>query len=441
MNKSLTAIALLLALSACDTSLPAWLGGDEPQEAVLPGERISVLEYRNRLSPDLDLKEATIDLLPAEQNSDWTSETSAQKSGYENLSVQGMRQIESASIGEGMEWETVLLTQPVIADGVLYAMDAAGHITAHNAMNLSQIKWHSDAPVLEDEPEIGGGGLAYMNGVLYVTTGYGVMMAIVAEDGSLLWRQETDVPIRSAPIAEEGRVFALTIDNQLLAHDARTGKPLWSHRGIKESALYLGSVSPTIENGIVVAAYTSGELYALRADDGTPLWSDTLIVPRRTSASSIMTGIDATPIVKNGVVYGISNSGLMVANLLSNGRGLWDKEIAGYHTPWVSGEYIFTITADHELTAIRRRDGMVKWVTSLRQEEDGRDITPRLSGPAMVNDHILVLTDAGEMLLFDPKDGVLKQRLEIPEDVRVGPVIANGRLYLLSSDATLYAYQ
>lgn len=434
------ALLSLFLLAACE-SLPTWMGGDPVKEEKLKGTRIDVLDYQSELIADAQLADEKVTLLPPEVNGQWASETDVQHQGLENLAVSGFSEAQSASVGEGNGWETLLITAPVIADGMVFAMDALGYITAHNANDIDRVLWQSAQPVLEEEEPIGGGGLSYANGVLYVTTGTGSMMALVAKDGSLLWRQDVSVPIRSAPAVAEGQVYATTIDNQLLAHDARTGKPVWSHRGIRENALFLGTVSPAVENGIVIAAYTSGELYALRAEDGSPLWSDTLITSRRTTADSSLTGIDATPLIRRGVVYAISNSGLMVANLLSNGKGIWDKQVAGSQTPWIGGDYVFTLTSDSRLMAVHRKHGGVKWVRPFRIMENGRNVTPHLTGPIMVNDRLVLISAAGEMLMISPQDGKVLQRMDIPDDVKVPVVVANKSLYMLTNDAALYRYQ
>ncbi len=433
-------LAALSLLSACNAAeefnLPDWMGRPD-QEVKLPGNRIAVLEYRRKLEPDSDLAAAQIELLPAETNADWRFDGAVQLAGYENLAVSDFTVAERVTVGEGEEWETVLATQPVIADGRLFAMDAHGHISAHEVQAPDTVLWQSQAATTPEEEDVTGGGLAYGDGRLYVTTGRGVLLALAASDGALLWKQQMDVPIRAAPVLEKERVFAVTIDNQLLAHDAATGTPLWSHRGIKEQALYLGTVSPSVANGIVMAAYTSGELYALRAEDGSPLWSDTLIVNRRTSATAALTGIDATPVIKGNVVYGLSNSGLMVANLLSNGRGLWDLEISGHLTPWVASDYLFVITSDRQLLAVHRRDGRIKWATDLRaQEED--DTPPGLTGPMVINGQVVVATHDGELMLFSVQDGSLQQVVEIPDALATDPVVASGAMYLLTRDATLH---
>ncbi|MCI5049344.1 MAG: PQQ-like beta-propeller repeat protein [Rickettsiales bacterium] len=438
-NRTVLVLLTTLLLGACD--VPDWMGNEEAKEKKLPGERISVLDFESGLEADESLEDEKILISDPERNPDFKFDVAVQLAGYENLAITGIENRQEESAGDGAPFKTILVSPPIVADGKVFAIDAQGYVSAHNAADIDEIYWISNVPVTFEERDIGGGGLAYDKGVVYVTTGYGATIALVAADGSLLWRRDVDAPVRAAPLVADGKVFTISIDNQLFAYNARTGSTLWNHRGIRESAVYLGSVSPSFENGIVVAAYTTGEIYALRAEDGSPIWSDALVVSKRTSAASTLTGIDATPVLNGGLVYGLSNSGLLSANLLSNGHNVWEHEIAGYSTPWAAGGYVFVLTNDERLMAIRGKDGAIKWITRIQDPEEDEPVKQRLQGPIMINSRLVVVSDLGRMFLFDPQTGKPDRVLDIPEDVHMAPIVADGKMYLLSADATLYRYQ
>jgi len=431
------ALGLLLALAACD--VPDWLGNEDAQEVKLPGERIAVLDYTNQLQPDPLLEEETLKLPAPQLNRDFLYETALQTIGADQLAVRSLQERESASVGEGNDWETPVVPQPVIEGELLYAMDSRGYISAHRLKEIDEVVWRSSELVREDEPETAGGGLSLQNGKLFVTSGYGDIAALNALTGEVLWHKHPDVPFRAPATPGDTLVFAITIENKLLAYDQESGKLIWTHRGIRENALYLGSMTPAYQNGFVIAGYTSGELVALRAEDGYVLWSDTLSVSRHTSASSNLSGIDATPLIRDGIVYALSNNGLMVANRLTTGRGIWDMEIAGYQTPWIAEDYLIVLTSDAKLVAVNRRDKAIKWVTDLaRAEEETR---PYYTAPLVVNGAVLLANDIGEIRVFDLNTGVQVQAIDVDDGVRTTPVIAQGALYLLNADATLTRYE
>src|SRR5205823_6864650 len=122
------------------------------------------------------------------------------------------------------------------------------------------------------------------NDRLYVATGYAQVLALDPADGKVIWRQNVASPIHTPPTVADGRVFAVTVDNELNALAVADGKRLWSHNGIPETAGLLGGASPAVEGEVVVAAYSSGELFALRVENGRSIWSENLASARAANA-------------------------------------------------------------------------------------------------------------------------------------------------------------
>ena len=157
---------------------------------------------------------------------------------------------------------------------MVFAMDAEGFITAHDAANIDTIRWESIGVSEEDEPKIVGGGLAYDNGKLFAVSGRGLVTAIDPATGNALWRKATNVPFRSAPKVARGVLYAVSIDSQVYAFSAATGDIIWSQRGIRETTGLMRSVSPAVAGDMVLVPFPSGEIYALSSRDGRALWSE-----------------------------------------------------------------------------------------------------------------------------------------------------------------------
>lgn len=428
--------ALLLCLSGC--GIDEWLGDDSAKTAPLKGERIAIFSHQSELTPSAALSDAPFALPDPVSLSEFPSLMQAQQRGAANLRASGFTATQSSTIGDGESWQSTLVAAPVASDSTIFAMDAYGTVSAHDARDISTILWTSTTAADEDSAPMTGGGLAYGSGVVYATTASGAIVALVANDGSLLWRHETTMPIRSAPVVEGSQLYALTIDNQLLAFSARTGQPLWTHRGIREVAAYLGSAQPVVENGIVVVAYSSGELFALRAEDGSTLWSDSLVSSKNATASASVTGISATPLVHDNLVYAISNNGLMAASILSTGRGVWDVPISGTQTPWLAGDYLYVLTNDHQLLALHRGNRQIKWITPLI--EAGGE-SAHFSAPMMVNGQLLLMHEDSEMLLINPQTGEILSRNSAPSGVFARPIVLHDALYMVDSSARLHRFE
>ena len=240
-----------------------------------------------------------------------------------------------------------------------------------------------------------------------------------------------------------GRVFVVTVDNNLLALDARDGSTLWTHQGSQEIAALLGGASPAVDNGVVVVPYTSGELYALRVDNGRVLWQDNLISIRRTDAVAALAQIRGRPIIDRSRVIAISHAGVMAAIDVRTGRRLWAREIGGTESPWVAGDYIYTITNENELICVSREDGKVMWVIGLPLFEDPEDKEDPVvwTGPVLAGDRLIVAGSNEEALAVSPYTGRLLGVVELPDGVSVSPIVANGSVIFLANDAELVVYR
>jgi outer membrane protein assembly factor BamB len=430
----------LLVVSACETPrLPGWAGGSPPKIERLPGERYDVLATETALKPDDSAKEIPVDVPEQQANDSWISINQVMITPHPGIT--GLENSSSAAIGEGNTFKQGQAPSPIMAEGTVYAMDAMGVVSAHDANDIDTIRWVSSAGMEEDEPEILGGGLAYDNGTIYGTTGFGKLFALHAKTGKMQWETTVGAPVRGAPAIAEGFVVVLTADNQTLAFNIENGAPLWEHRGIRETAGFFSRTSPVISEGVVVSAYSSGEVVALRLNSGNVIWADSVSSPVKTRAAAAFSGIDADPLVQDGVVYVVSAGGVMMANALLNGRPLWGQKIAAHQTPWAAGNVLFVLTDEHEVAALFKRDGTVRWVSSLKQTDRGRDITPKLFGPLLAGNAVVVVDNDGSFIAFSPRTGKKLRVLDIPDGVATAPIVANGVLYVITDDATLHAFK
>ncbi len=384
--RSLIVVLPALALIACETTKPP-----------LPGERLSVLTLDKQLEPDPEIALLEVRLPRPVVNNDWPD-----AGGYPNHVMQHVALGEDistawrSSIGDGSSRTGRILAPPVAFGEFVYAMDADSMVSAYDRKSGKQIWETSVKP--EDAGHAFGGGVAFAEDRIFVTTGYAQIVALDAKTGKEVWRQGVIAPLRSAPTVSDGRVFAITVDNQLEVIAASDGRKLWSHTGTPESAGLLGGASPAVEGDVVVVAYSSGELFALRVENGRQLWTDSLAAARRTDALSAL-------------------------------------------APWVAGDFIYVISNDSELVCLTRRDGRVRWVEELPRYEDLKKKKGALtwSGPILGGDRLIVVASNGEALSLSPYTGAPLGRVKLPDGTFLTPIIANETLFVLTDAADLIA--
>jgi len=165
----LTAGLLTMTLAGCGGG--SWFGDSEPPP--LPGERISVLRLERQLEPDPRLADLRVELPAPVTNPAWPQAGGNPDHAMGHLALADQpREVWRADIGSGSSSDTKLLAQPVIADGRIYTLDTDYQVTAFDPANGKQL-WRTN---VERENESGGalgGGVAFADGRLLATTGFG----------------------------------------------------------------------------------------------------------------------------------------------------------------------------------------------------------------------------------------------------------------------------
>lgn len=445
MNNSLRiALSLLLisSLSAC-SYLPTWLGGTPKEVSRFPGERNAVLPVAVELKADESAKAEPVNLPPATPNMEWAQHTGMFNAMTGNIAGGALTSESDVKVGEGNEYEHGLVARPVIAGGLVYAMDAEGYVSAHDATNIGSVKWVAKGVYEDVDQDNIGGGLAYESGKLYATSGRGLVVAMDAQTGAELWRKSLGIPVRSAPRVGEGKVFVVTIDNQIYALDAASGNTAWSQRGLAEIGGWMNAVSPTLARGAVLVPYSSGDIYAFFAADGRELWNESVSMQKRTQASDIFTGIGGDPLVDDEAIFAVSSDNGLAAMHLKDGQRFWEKPIASSNSPWLAGNYLFVVTADNTVVCFLKHDGRIRWATKLASfEDEKRKLKPiTWRGPVLVDGRLAVVSSHGQLLLLSGTDGAITQTLEVEEGISTAPVVAGGTLYLVGKNAKLYAFK
>jgi outer membrane protein assembly factor BamB len=430
--------AAAFVLAACGSDWD-WFG--DPPPPPLPGERIAILDLEQELSADPAIAATAVILPPPLPTPNWPQNGGLVDKAMLHVDAPGsLQEIWTADIGEGAGRFRRLIATPVVANGIVYAMDADADVSAFDASTGKRL-WHVDLTPDEEDDGGWGGGLSFYHGRLYVVTGFGEIILLNGENGEEIWRRALGPPLRAAPTVTHGRVYVLTSDNELIAMDADSGATLWTHRGIEEIAGLLGGASPAISGSAVVVAYSSGEIYALQAENGRVIWSDLLAYGPRIGSLAGLNDINASPTIDSGQVFAISHGGRLVAIDLAAGARLWERDIGGVQTPWVAGDYLFVVTTDGNVICLFRSDGRIRWVTPLPLYEDLEDRDEQImwSGPLLAGDRLLVVGTAGQAVSMSPYTGEILGAQNLGQGLPLPPIAAQQTVFLIGETGDLIA--
>lgn len=435
MRKVLLLFVVGALLGACSESI------FDSKKTKIPGERIPILFLESERKPEVD--GASIQLPPPQVNASWPQSGGYPSHAMHHLSIaDAPAEVWSSSVGRGDSSDRRLISEPVIAAGRAYVADVSGRVSAYDVENGDRL-WRVDLTPEDQEDVPFSGGIAYAYGRLFVSTGFAEAVALDAATGEVIWRRSVFSPMRAAPAVSDGRVFVTTVDSRLFVLDARDGEMLWNHQGFEETAAILGGASPAIADGVVVVPYPSGEIFAMLASNGRIMWSYSLASLRRNDVISSISDIRGNPVIDRDRIFAISHSGRIVAIDSGTGETVWEKEIGGIQTPWVAGKYLYLITSESELICLSREKGEILWILRLPDYGDMAEKENPIVwyGPVLASDRLLVANSNGVVLSVSPYRGTVVSQIKLDDGVITAPVVAQGTIYLLTTDADLVAFR
>ena len=416
-------------------------GGEKKPKSKLKGERIPVLGLNDKLLPADALKDIGFQLPPAVSLADWP-----QPGGTADHAVENVQAAPSLTVAWRQRFGRApgvlghVTASPVVADGRIYVMDGGATVSALDFQTGREIWKSSFVPRKGHDREGYGGGLAYADGKLFVTSGFRFVAAMNASDGTVAWRHDVDTPVRGAPTVAGGKVYAVDATDQLLSYAQADGTPGWTYQALEEPARFLRASSPAVSGDTVVAPFASGEITALQASNGNELWSYVLSLTNRNNALSEIRDIAGRPVIYRGDVLAGSHSGVFAAVDLRSGQPRWSLPITTTTSPWPAGDVIYVTDQSGKLVCISREAGQVYWIIDLNKGVAPKK-RPVWSGPVLANDRVVVLSSAGELRALDAKTGAtLKSlNLKVKGGVTLSPAMAGGELLVATEDAELIA--
>lgn len=452
------AAALSVGLSGCSL-IRSTFSSTGNKSVASQGERIPVLPSSDeQITPAAALKGQDFSIPAATPVAEWPLPGGTPEQSVEHVAAApDLRVAWRAGLGvAGLSRKHFVTAPPVMAEGKVFAMDGQAHVSAHDALSGRRL-WEVDVrPRGRDDRrdrDAYGGGVAYAGGKVFVTSGYRLISALDAKTGRILWTTRTDEPLHGAPTVSEGRIFTVTLDDELMAFDADKGQQLWNYQAIIEPARILAASSPAISGDTIITGFASGELIAQRAPNGNDLWSQALSQSNRNNALSEIRDIAGRPVVYRGDVFAASHAGLFSAIDLRTGAPRWSLPLSSQTTPWPAGDVVYIISTTGQLVCVARDSGQVYWVQDLNAAPPQNTLTTRgrrrrppkapkkafWAGPMLASNRLIVVSSNGDLEARDPKTGDLQRTIRLGAPAMQTPIAAGDMLYVVTEKAELVA--
>lgn len=441
--KTTTALLALGALLAGCAEKELVLEGHRqvPREAVIGGEATVAEDAAPLGSGAAPVAIA----LPGQGGGDWTQVGGNASHASGNAAYSGaLSPVWSARVGSGDSRKNRITAAPVVVGGRIFTLDAEEHVTATGTNGA--VAWQVDlTPAGEHAGDAAGGGLAFADGRLFVTSGFGELLALDPATGAVVWRQRFESPVAGAPAAAGGKVFAVARDGSAWAVDAANGKVAWQIPGTSARAGIADGSAPAVSGSTVVFPFATGQLLAVDIADGTPKWQGYVAGKRVGRAYASYSDLTGDPVIAGGTLVAGSAAGRLGAIEMETGKALWSAPDGATGATVVAGGSVFFVNDEDQLVRLDAASGAEVWRVDLPYFTKDKDKRRRTifahHGPILAGGRLITASTDGLIRAFDPTSGKVVATAEIPGGAASGPVVAGGTLYVLSKSGTLHAFR
>jgi len=330
--------------------------------------------------------------------------------------------------GDGVE-NTYADLSPWLQGERIFTVDHKGDVRSYQAKNGRSV-WRQKLKVTV-AAGVGGGA-----GKILIGTQQGEVIALDEHNGDILWRQRLTSEVLAPAKANESVVVVRTADGRVTGLSADEGKILWNYQRSVPLLSLRGVSAPEIIGDRALAGYDNGKLVALSLVDGKVIWEKSVSLPRGRTELERLVDIDADLKLVENTVYAAAYQGNLAALDIGTGNELWEREISskvGFDV--ARGEAVYITDEDSYVWAIQDGTGDSLW----RQT---RLLRRNVTAPTIVGDYIVVGDLEGYIHWLARSDGRFVARQEITDEpITSQPIVADGILYVMSSDGRLTAIE
>lgn len=255
--------------------------------------------------------------------------------------------------------------------------------------------------------------------VLYLGCNDGLLRAIDALNGSMLWSYSTACGICGEPAVDSASVYFGGQDGVIYALDRISGSKRWSSGLGYHVFCSVGILS----DSLIVSGNSMGKICALHADDGEPVWD------------SEIGGIVLGPVIIDSLAVFSTENGT-IATYDTEGNRLWIREYGRQaSTPSADSTGIYAGFSDGAVRKLTILEGELLWETDIVDNS----LRCVLARPVIAgNNMVLVGTNDGRLVALNSLTGNLLWEQKFDNWLQLSPIAGNDFIYVSCDDQRLH---
>jgi len=226
---------------------------------------------------------------------------------------------------------------------------------------------------------------------------------VVLDAGRVVWKRALPTPVIAAPLVAGERVFALTLDRQVIAFDALDGRKIWELRRPGEPlTLAKAGVLMAYKDTLIVGQ--GSRLAGVDPLKGQLRWEASVATPRGTNEVERLADLVGPAVRQGDVICARAFQSAVGCVNAERGSALWNRVVGGTNGIGADDQVVVAGDASDRLSAWKLANGDLAWSADQFQLR-------KLSAPVLLNKRVLVGDYEGQLHLLDRDTGKTLSRI------------------------------
>lgn len=226
---------------------------------------------------------------------------------------------------------------------------------------------------------------------------------VVLDNGKVAWKKALPTPVVAAPLVAGERVFALTLDRQVLAYDALDGRKIWELKRPGEPlTLAKAGVLTAYKDTLIVGQ--GARLAGVDPVKGQLRWEASVATPRGTNEVERLADLVGPAVRQGDVICARAFQSSVGCVNAERGSALWNRVVGGTNGIGADDQVVVAGDASDRLSAWKLANGDLAWSADQFQRR-------KLSAPVLLNKQVLIGDFEGQLHLLDRETGKTRSRI------------------------------
>lgn len=254
---------------------------------------------------------------------------------------------------------------------------------------------------------------------------------VVLDNGKVVWKKALPTPVIAAPLVAGERVFALTLDRQVLAYDALDGRKIWEMKRPGEPlTLAKAGVLLAYKDTLIVGQ--GSRLAGVDPLKGQLRWEASVATPRGTNEVERLADLVGPAVRQGDVICARAFQSSVGCVNAERGSALWNRVVGGTNGIGADDQIVVAGDASDRLSAWKLANGDLAWSGDQFQLR-------KLSEPVVVGKQVLVGDYEGYVHLLDRDTGKTRSRLPTDGSAVVAAALLNDTVLVVTKSGGLFA--